>query len=189
MKNSLIMYLLINNMLLIHFIGIEDIKIKDNKALSKKYLIIIITSLSIYSCLFYIYKLFSEHNLSFTIPIIYTSLIYILTIILRILNNILIAYNNKPKYPNDFLLSNSSLIAITFFALDKSHNFLEGIKILILSSFSVLIALTLIILIKNSFEKRLTSKLLANETMYFFIMFILSLIPNIIILINKSESL
>ncbi|WP_281861929.1 hypothetical protein [Candidatus Borrelia fainii] len=189
MKNSLITYLLVNNLLLIHFIGIEDIKIKDNQTLSKKYLVVIITSLLIYSSLFYVYKLFLEHNLLYIIPIIYITLIYILTIIFKILNNILIVYNNKSKYSNDFLLSNTSLIAITFFSLDKSHNFLEGIKILILSSLSILIALILITLTKKSFEKKLTSKILTNETMYFFIMFILSLIPNIIMLINNIEGL
>ncbi|QFP42221.1 hypothetical protein F9Y90_03870 [Borrelia miyamotoi] len=189
MKNSIIMYLIVNNLLLIHFIGIEDIKIKDHKTLLKRYLIITLTSLLIYSSLFYIYKLFLEYNLLFITPIIYITIIYVLTIILKTLNNILIIYNNKSKYSNDFLLSNSSLIAITFFALDKSHSFLEGIKILLLSSLSVLIALILITLTKKNFEKRLTSKILTNETVYFFIMFILSIIPNIIMLINNNEGL
>ena len=183
------MYLLVNNLLLIHFIGIEDIKIKDNQTLAKKYLTIIITSLLIYSLLFYFYKLFAEHNLLFIIPIIYVILIYIIIIGLKALTNILAIYNKKSKYSNDFLLSNSSLIAIIFFGLDKSHSFFEGIGIIILSSLSVLMALILIILIKRNFEKRLISKILENEAMYFFIMFILSLIPNIIILINSSENL
>ncbi|ACH94336.1 hypothetical protein ACE4V3_03925 [Borrelia recurrentis] len=190
MTSNLITYLLANNLLLIHFIGIEDIKIKDNKTLSKKYLTIIITSLLIYSCLFYIYKLFVEYNLLFIIPIIYMTLIYILTLMLKTLNNILVVmYNSKTKYSNDFLLSNSSLIAIIFFSLDKSHNFLEGITILILSSLSILITIILTKIIKKNLEKKSTFKLITNETMYFFIIFILSLIPNIIILINNSESL
>ncbi|AHH10228.1 hypothetical protein [Borrelia coriaceae] len=187
MNNNLVTYLIINNLLLIHFIGIEDIKVKNNKTLSKKYLIIIITALFTYSSLFHIYKLLSEYNLLLIIPMIYIILIYTLTIILKTLNNILIAYNNKSKYSNDFVLSNSSFTAIIFFSLDKNHNFLEGITTLILSSLSILISLILIKLIKKNFETKLTSKILVNETMDFFIMFILSLIPNIIILINNIE--
>ncbi|AWG42472.1 hypothetical protein CR532_00370 [Candidatus Borreliella tachyglossi] len=189
MTNSLLMYVLVNNLILIHFIGLEDIKIKDIKALAKKYLIIIITSLLIYSSLFYLYKAFSENNLLFIIPIVYIIVIYMLIMVLKSLNNILTIYNKQSKYSNDFLLSNSSLVAITFFALDQSHSFLEGIGILILSLLAVLISLILILLIKRNFEKGLTSKILDNESMYFFIMFILSLIPNIIILINNNESL
>ncbi len=118
------------------------------------------------------------------------TLIYILTLMLKTLNNILVVmYNSKTKYSNDFLLSNSSLIAIIFFSLDKSHNFLEGITILILSSLSILITIILTKIIKKNLEKKSTFKLITNETMYFFIIFILSLIPNIIILINNSESL
>ena len=189
MINSLTIYLLVNNLLLIHFIGIEDVKIKDNRKLAKKYLIIVITSLLIYSFLFYFYKLLTEHELLFIMPVIYVILLYIIIMGLKTLNNILIVYNKKSKYSNDFLLSNSGLVAVVFFALDKSHSFLGGLGIIILSSLSVLTPLMLIVLIKRNFEKRLTSKILENEAMYFFIMFILSLIPNIIILINGSENL
>ncbi|BCR21517.1 hypothetical protein [Borrelia sp. HM] len=187
MNNSVISYLIVNNLLLIYFIGIEDITTKDNKTLLKKYLIITMTSMLIYSSFFYIYKLFLEYNLLFIIPIIYVIFIYLFTITLKTLNNVLIIYNNKLKYSNDFLLSNSSLIAITFFALDKSHKFLEGFKIILLSSLGVLIALILIIFIKKNFEQRTPSKILVNETVYFFIIFILSLIPNIIMLINNNN--
>ncbi|UER67289.1 hypothetical protein LKV13_00355 [Borrelia sp. BU AG58] len=188
MTNNLTIYLLVNNLLLIHFIGIEDIKIKDNRTLTKKYLTIIITSLLIYSLLFYFYNLLVKHELLFIMPIIYVAILYITIIGIKALNNILIVYN-KSKCSNDFLLSSSGLVAIIFFALEKNHGFLEGIGIIVLSSLSVLISLMLIILIKRNFEKRLTSKILENEATYFFIMFILSLIPNIIILINSSESL
>ncbi|QMU98886.1 hypothetical protein F0310_00350 [Borrelia sp. A-FGy1] len=189
MTNKLMMYLLVNNLLLIHFIGIEDIKIKNNQTLTKKYLTIIISSLFIYSFLFYFYKLFEKYNLLLIIPIIYVILLYIIIIGLKSITNILSVYNKKLKYSNDFLLSNSSLIAIIFFGLDKSHSFFEGILIITLSSLSVLIALMLIVIIKRNFEKKLMSEILENEAIYFFIMFILSLIPNIIILINSSENL
>ncbi|WKC57660.1 hypothetical protein [Borrelia sp. P9F1] len=189
MTNNLTIYLLINNLLLIHFIGIEDVKIKDNRKLAKKYLTIVITSLIIYSFLFYFYKLFVEHELLFIMPIIYAILIYVIIMGLKTLNSILIVYNKKSKYSNDFLLSNSGLVAIVFFALDKSHGFLEGLGIIVLSSLSVLISLMLIVLIKRNFEKRVTSKILENEAMYFFIMFVLSLIPNIIILMNNGGNL
>ncbi len=68
-----------------------------------------------------------------------------------------IVYNKKSNYSNDFMLSNSSLIAITFFALDKNNGFLEGLEILILSVLGILIALMSIISIKKTLIKSLKS--------------------------------
>ncbi|QFI14230.1 hypothetical protein QIA37_00930 [Borrelia sp. CA_690] len=186
MTNNLITYLIINNLTLIHFVGFEDIKIKSNSILIKKYLIITIISLLIYSISFYPYKLLAKNNVLFLIPIFYVILIYILILSFKVLNDIFIAYNKKSNYSNDFMLSNSSLIAITFFALDKNNGFFEGLEILILSALGILIALMSITLIKKNFDKNPKIKILDNESIYFFIMFILSLIPNIIILIYNQ---
>ncbi|AFT83410.1 hypothetical protein BgCN_0074 [Borreliella garinii NMJW1] len=186
MTNNLITCLIINNLTLIHFVGFEDIKIKNNAILIKKYVIITITSLLIYSISFYLYKLLEKNNLLFLMPIIYVILIYMLTLSFKVLNDIFIVYNKKSNYSNDFMLSNSSLIAITFFALDKNNGFLEGLEILILSALGILIALMSIISIKKNFDKKPKINILANEPIYFFIMFILSLIPNIIILIYNK---
>ncbi len=62
MTNNLITWLIINNLTLIHFVGFEDIKIKNNAILIKKYIIITITSLLIYSISFYLYKLLEKNN-------------------------------------------------------------------------------------------------------------------------------
>ncbi|AIJ29448.1 hypothetical protein [Borreliella valaisiana] len=186
MTNNLITYLIINNLTLIHFIGFEDIKIKNNAILIKKYIIITITSLLIYSILFYLYKLIAKNNLLFLIPIFYVILIYVLILSFKVLNDIFIIYNKKSNYSNDFMLSNSSLIAITFFALDKNNGFFEGLEMIILSALGILIALILITSIKKNFDKNPKIEILENEPIYFFIMFILSLIPNIIILIHNQ---
>ncbi|WNY65563.1 hypothetical protein QIA45_00355 [Borreliella andersonii] len=186
MTNNFITYLIINNLTLIHFIGFEDIKIKNNIILIKRYVIITITSLLIYSTSFYLYKLLARNNLLFLIPIFYVILIYVLILSFNVLNDIFIVYNKKSNYSNDFMLSNSSLIAITFFALDKNNGFFEGLEILILSSLSILIALMLITSIKKHFDNSPKVNILKNEPIYFFIMFILSLIPNIIILIYNQ---
>lgn len=186
MTNNLITCLIINNLTLIHFVGFEDIKIKNNAILIKKYVIITITSLLIYSISFYLYKLLEKNNLLFLMPIIYVILIYMLIISFKVLNDMFIVYNKKSNYSNDFMLSNSSLIAITFFALDKNNGFLEGLEILILSVLGILIALMSIISIKKNFDKKPKINILENEPIYFFIMFILSLIPNIIILIYNK---
>ncbi|WKC80416.1 hypothetical protein [Borreliella tanukii] len=186
MTNNLIACLIINNLTLIHFIGFEDIKIKNNAILLKKYIIITTTSLLIYSTSFYLYKLLAKNNLLFLMPIFYVILIYLLILSFKVLNDIFIAYNKKSNYSNDFMLSNSSLIAITFFALDKNNGFFEGLEILILSALGILIALISITSIKKNFDKKPKIKILENEPIYFFIMFILSLIPNIIILINNQ---
>ncbi|WNY69246.1 hypothetical protein [Borreliella andersonii] len=186
MTNNFITYLIINNLTLIHFIGFEDIKIKNNIILIKRYVIITITSLLIYSTSFYLYKLFAKNYLLFLIPIFYVILIYVLILSFKVLNDIFIVYNKKSNYSNDFMLSNSSLIAITFFALDKNNGFFEGLEILILSSLSILIALMLITSIKKHFDNSPKVNILENEPIYFFIMFILSLIPNIIILIYNQ---
>ncbi len=84
------------------------------------------------------------------------------------------------------MLSNSSLIAITFFALDKNNGFFEGLEILILSALGILIALMSITSIKKTLNKNPKINILENEPIYFFIIFILSLIPNIIILIYNQ---
>ncbi|WP_215539104.1 hypothetical protein [Borreliella bavariensis] len=186
MTNNLITCLIINNLTLIHFVGFEDIKIKNNAILIKKYVIITITSLLIYSISFYLYKLLEKNNLLFLMPIIYVILIYMLILSFKVLNDMFIVYNKKSNYSNDFMLSNSSLIAITFFALDKNNGFLEGLEILILSVLGILIALMSIISIKKNFDKKSKINILENEPIYFFIMFILSLIPNIIILIYNK---
>ncbi|APS98306.1 hypothetical protein Bmayo_00365 [Borreliella mayonii] len=186
MTSNLITCLIINNLTLIHFIGFEDIKIKSNLTLIKRYIIITITSLLIYSILFYLYKLFAENNLLFLMPIFYVILIYVLVLLFKVLNDIFIVYNKKSNYSNDFMLSNSSLIAITFFALDNNNGFFKGLEILILSAFGILIALILITSIKKNFDKNPKINILENEPIYFFIMFILSLIPNIIILIYNQ---
>lgn len=183
MTNDLITCLIINNLTLIHFIGFEDIKIKNNAILIRKYVTITVASLLIYSMSFYFYKLLANNNLLFLMPIFYTTLIYMLILLFKVLNDIFIVYNKKSNYSNDFMLSNSSLIAITFFALDKNNGFFEGLEILILSALGILIALILITAIKKNFDKNPKIKILENEPIYFFIMFILSLIPNIIILI------
>ncbi len=148
MTNNLITWLIINNLTLIHFVGFEDIKIKNNAILIKKYIIITITSLLIYSISFYLYKLLEKNNLLFLMPIFYVILIYMLILLFKVLNDMFIVYNKKSNYSNDFMLSNSSLIAITFFALDKNNGFLEGLEILILSVLGILIA-NIIILIYN----------------------------------------
>ncbi|WP_187982675.1 hypothetical protein [Borreliella bavariensis] len=186
MTNNLITCLIINNLTLIHFVGFEDIKIKNNAILIKKYVIITITSLLTYSISFYLYKLLEKNNLLFLMPIIYVILIYMLILSFKVLNDMFIVYNKKSNYSNDFMLSNSSLIAITFFALDKNNGFLEGLEILILSVLGILIALMSIISIKKNFDKKPKINILENEPIYFFIMFILSLIPNIIILIYNK---
>ncbi|WP_215536911.1 hypothetical protein [Borreliella bavariensis] len=186
MTNNLITCLIINNLTLIHFVGFEDIKIKNNAILIKKYVIITITSLLIYSISFYLYKLLEKNNLLFLMPIIYVILIYMLILSFKVLNDMFIVYNKKSNYSNDFMLSNSSLIAITFFALDKNNGFLEGLEILILSVLGILMALMSIISIKKNFDKKPKINILENEPIYFFIMFILSLIPNIIILIYNK---
>lgn len=186
MINNLITCLIINNLTLIHFVGFEDIKIKNSAILIKKYIIITITSLLIYSISFYLYKLLEKNNLLFLMPIIYVILIYMLILSFKVLNDMFIVYNKKSNYSNDFMLSNSSLIAITFFALDKNNGFLEGLEILILSVLGILIALMSIISIKKNFDKKPKINILENEPIYFFIMFILSLIPNIIILIYNK---
>ncbi|APQ15472.1 hypothetical protein BLA33_03915 [Borreliella garinii] len=186
MTNNLITWLIINNLTLIHFVGFEDIKIKNNAILIKKYIIITITSLLIYSISFYLYKLLEKNNLLFLMPIFYVILIYMLILLFKVLNDMFIIYNKKSNYSNDFMLSNSSLIAITFFALDKNNGFLEGLEILILSVLGILIALISIISIKKNFDKKPKINILENEPIYFFIMFILSLIPNIIILIYNK---
>nr|WP_267510501.1 hypothetical protein [Borreliella bavariensis] len=173
MTNNLITCLIINNLTLIHFVGFEDIKIKNNAILIKKYVIITITSLLIYSISFYLYKLLEKNNLLFLMPIIYVILIYMLILSFKVLNDMFIVYNKKSNYSNDFMLSNSSLIAITFFALDKNNGFLEGLEILILSVLGILIALMSIISIKKNFDKKPKINILANEPIYFFIMFIL----------------
>ncbi|WP_210379391.1 hypothetical protein [Borreliella garinii] len=186
MTNNLITWLIINNLTLIHFVGFEDIKIKNNAILIKKYIIITITSLLIYSISFYLYKLLEKNNLLFLMPIFYVILIYMLILLFKVLNDMFIVYNKKSNYSNDFMLSNSSLIAITFFSLDKNNGFLEGLEILILSVLGILIALMSIISIKKKFDKKPKINILENEPIYFFIMFILSLIPNIIILIYNK---
>ncbi|WP_151073784.1 hypothetical protein [Borreliella turdi] len=186
MTSNLITYLIINNLTLIHFVGFEDIKIKNNAILIKKYIIITITSLLIYSTSFYFYKLFTKNNLLFLMPIFYVMLIYMLILFFKALNDIFIVYNKKSNYSNDFMLSNSSLIAITFFALDKNNGFFEGLEIIILSALGILIALMSIISIKKNFDKKPKKNILENEPIYFFIMFIISLIPNIIILIYNQ---
>ncbi|MCD2332484.1 hypothetical protein [Borreliella americana] len=186
MTNNLITCLIINNLTLIHFVGLEDIKIKNNIILIKKYVIITLTSLLIYSISFYLYKLFVKNNLLFLMPIFYVILIYVLIISFKVLNDIIIVYNNKSNYSNDFMLSNSSLIAITFFALDKNNGFFEGLEILVLSALGILIALMLITSIKKTFDNKPKINILENEPIYFFTMFILSLIPNIIILIYNQ---
>lgn len=186
MTNNLITYLIINNLTLIHFVGFEDIKIKNNAILIKKYIIITIASLLIYSISFYIYKLIARNNLLFLMPIFYVILIYMLILLFKVLNDILIVYNKKSNYSNDFMLSNTSLIAITFFALDKNNGFFEGLEMIILSVLGILIALISITSIKKNFDKTPKIKILENEPIYFFIMFILSLIPNIIILIHNQ---
>ncbi|WKC78577.1 hypothetical protein QIA30_00910 [Borreliella turdi] len=186
MTSNLITYLIINNLTLIHFVGFEDIKIKNNAILIKKYIIITITSLLIYSTSFYFYKLFTKNNLLFLMPIFYVMLIYMLILFFKALNDIFIVYNKKSNYSNDFMLSNSSLIAITFFALDKNNGFFEGLEIIILSALGILIALMSIISIKKNFDKNPKKNILENEPIYFFIMFIISLIPNIIILIYNQ---
>ncbi|WKC74913.1 hypothetical protein QIA36_00925 [Borreliella yangtzensis] len=186
MTNNLITYLIINNLTLIHFVGFEDIKIKNNAILIKKYIIITIASLLIYSISFYIYKLIERNNLLFLMPIFYVILIYVLILLFKVLNDILIVYNKKSNYSNDFMLSNTSLIAITFFALDKNNGFFEGLEMIILSTLGILIALISITSIKKNFDKNPKIKILENEPIYFFIMFILSLIPNIIILIHNQ---
>ncbi|SCW36323.1 hypothetical protein SAMN02983004_00778 [Borreliella japonica] len=183
MTDNLITYLIINNLTLIHFVGFEDIKIKNNAILIKKYVIITITSLLIYSISFYLYKLLEKNNLLFLMPIFYVTLIYVLILLFKVLNDIFIIYNIKSNYSNDFMLSSSSLIAITFFALDKNNGFFEGLEILILSTLGVLITLMSITSIKKNFDKNPKINILENEPIYFFIMFIISLIPNIIILI------
>ncbi|WKD00443.1 hypothetical protein QIA01_00360 [Borreliella americana] len=186
MTNNLITCLIINNLTLIHFVGLEDIKIKNNIILIKKYVIITLTSLLIYSISFYLYKLFLKNNLLFLMPIFYVILIYVLILSFKVLNDIFIVYNNKSNYSNDFMLSNSSLIAITFFALDKNNGFFEGLEILVLSALGILITLMLITSIKKTFDNKPKINILENEPIYFFIMFILSLIPNIIILIYNQ---
>ncbi|AJA89921.1 hypothetical protein OY14_00355 [Borreliella chilensis] len=186
MINNLITCLIINNLTLIHFIGFEDIKIKNNAILIKKYIIITTTSLLIYSISFYLYKLLLKNNLLFLMPIFYVILIYGLILSFKVLNDIFIVYNKKSNYSNDFMLSNSSLIAITFFALDKNNGFFEGLEILILSVLGILIALMAITSIKKTFDKKPKINILENEPIYFFIIFILSLIPNIIILIYNQ---
>lgn len=186
MTNNLITCLIINNLTLIHFVGFEDIKIKNNAILIKKYVIITITSLLIYSISFYLYKILEKNSLLFLMPIFYVILIYMLILSFKVLNDMFIVYNKKSNYSNDFMLSNSSLIAITFFALDKNNGFLEGLEILILSVLGILIALMSIISIKKNFDKKPKINILENEPIYFFIMFILSLIPNIIILIYNK---
>nr|WP_267506826.1 hypothetical protein [Borreliella bavariensis] len=186
MTNNLITCLIINNLTLIHFVGFEDIKIKNNAILIKKYVIITITSLLIYSISFYLYKLLEKNSLLFLMPIFYVILIYMLILSFKVLNDMFIVYNKKSNYSNDFMLSNSSLIAITFFALDKNNGFLEGLEILTLSVLGILIALMSIISIKKNFDKKPKINILENEPIYFFIMFILSLIPNIIILIYNK---
>ncbi|AEL18261.1 hypothetical protein [Borreliella bissettiae] len=186
MTSNLITYLIINNLTLIHFVGLEDIKIKNNVALIKRYVIITITSLLIYSISFYLYKLFTKNNLLFLMPIFYVILIYVLILSFKALNDIFIVYNKKSNYSNDFMLSNSSLIAITFFALDKNNGFFEGLEILILSALGILIALISITSVKKNFDKNPKINILENEPIYFFIMFIISLIPNIIILIYNQ---
>ncbi|WKC87774.1 hypothetical protein [Borreliella japonica] len=183
MTDNLITCLIINNLTLIHFVGFEDIKIKNNAILIKKYVIITITSLLIYSISFYLYKLLEKNNLLFLMPIFYVTLIYVLILLFKVLNDIFIIYNIKSNYSNDFMLSSSSLIAITFFALDKNNGFFEGLEILILSTLGVLITLMSITSIKKNFDKNPKINILENEPIYFFIMFIISLIPNIIILI------
>ncbi len=157
MTNNLITWLIINNLTLIHFVGFEDIKIKNNAILIKKYIIITITSLLIYSISFYLYKLLEKNNLLFLMPIFYVILIYMLILLFKVLNDMFIIYNKKSNYSNDFMLSNSSLIAITFFALDKNNGFLEGLEILILSVLGILIALISIISIKKTLIKSLKS--------------------------------
>ncbi|WPM06214.1 hypothetical protein QIA41_03915 [Borreliella sinica] len=186
MTGNLITYLIINNLTLIHFVGFEDIKIKNNVILIKKYVIIIAASLLIYSISFYFYKLLEKNNLLFLIPIFYVILIYTFILLFKVINDILIIYNKKSNYSNDFMLSNSSLIAITFFALDKNNGFFEGLEILILSALGILIALMSIKSIKKNFDKNPKIQILETEPIYFFIMFILSLIPNIIILIYNQ---
>lgn len=186
MINNLITCLIINNLTLIHFVGFEDIKIKNNVILIKKYVLITITSLLIYSISFYFYKLLAKNNLLFLMPIFYVILIYMLILLFKVINDIFIVYNRKSNYSNDFMLSNSSLIAITFFALDKNNGFFEGLEILILSALGILVALILITSIKKNFDKNPKINILENEPIYFFIMFILSLIPNIIILMYNQ---
>ncbi|MBB6213290.1 hypothetical protein QIA17_00895 [Borreliella californiensis] len=186
MTSNLITCLIINNLTLIHFVGFEDIKIKNNVSLIKKYIIITITSLLIYSMSFYLYKQFTKNNLLFLMPIFYVILIYMLISSFKVLNDIFIVYNKKSNYSNDFMLSNNSLIAITFFALDKNNGFFEGLEILILSALGILIALMSITSVKKNFDKNPKINILGNESIYFFIMFILSLIPNIIILIYNQ---
>ncbi len=153
MTNNLIACLIINNLTLIHFVGFEDIKIKNNIMLIKRYAIITITSLLIYSISFYLYKLFAKNNLLFLVPIFYVILIYVLILLFKVLNDLFIVYNKKSNYSNDFMLSNSSLIAITFFALDKNNGFFEGLEILILSALGILIALMSITSIKKTLIK------------------------------------